>query len=119
MKPRPRENRFDPGQATNYWRKKNRPPTDDNWIWLTREMLSSYAFRQLSGNALDLIFRVAVEHLANGGRENGELLVTYDDFESYGIPRKAIYASIQEAEALGWIIRTVRGRGGHAGDFRW
>ena len=44
------------------------------------------------------------------------MTVTYDDFESYGIDRHAIAPAIREAEALGFIEVTERGR---EGDAKW
>jgi hypothetical protein len=41
---------------------------------------------------------------------NGELVVTYDDFESFGIRRKTIAQAIQTAVALGFLDLTERGR---------
>ncbi|CAM5766386.1 hypothetical protein LMIY3S_01805 [Labrys miyagiensis] len=125
MKPRPGQKKlnpdrqaYDPDQRSKYWQKQNSPPGDTNWLWLTRDMLSSPAFRQLSGNALLIVMRVAVEHLCSGGKENGRLVVTHRDFITYGVSAKAVATSIREAEALGWITVTERGRGGKAGDYR-
>ena len=43
--------------------------------------------------------------------------ITYDDFEAYGIHRHAISPAIREAEALGFLQVTERGRAGNA-EFR-
>jgi hypothetical protein len=90
----------------------NAPPEGSSWIWWTKEMYESFAFRELirRGHAYSLLTRVALEHLRHGGQENGRLAVTYDNFQEWGIPRKAIPEAIAVAEALGFIERTKRGR---------
>jgi hypothetical protein len=55
--------------------------------------------------------------MAHAGTANGMLVVTYDDFEEYGIRRSSIARAIREAEALGLIFVSERGRGGNA-EFR-
>ena len=99
------------------WEVQNRPPKDAPWCWFTREMLESPAWRSLSNAAYKVIFRIAIEHMSHAGRENGNLIVTYEDFRSYGIRRSSISAAIREAETLGFIQVTERGRGGNA-EFR-
>ena len=60
--------------------KRNSPPQDEPWIWLTREMLGSEAWCSLSRGALRVVCRVMLEHMAHGGTANGNLPVTYADF---------------------------------------
>ena len=50
----------------------------------------------------------------HGGNDNGRLPVTTDDFVAYGIHRGSVAPAIREAEALGFIRVTERGRGGNA-----
>src|SRR5262245_28284825 len=90
-------------QGSHKFRKKNQPPTDSNWIWLTREMLESPAWRASPVPARLVVERVICEHLGHGGRENGDLPITFDDFEEFGIRRPIVKASIQLAVSLGWI----------------
>ena len=78
------------------------------------EMLEAPAYRVLSLSARRVIERIEIEHGHHGGKDNGRLIVTYDDFESYGIHRHAIGPAIREAEALGFIELTERGRAGNA-----
>ena len=82
------------------------------------EMLESPAHRMLSLSAHRVIDRIAIEHAHHGGKHNGRLPVTYDDFEAYGIDRQAIPPAIREAAALGFIEVTQRGRPS-AGEYRW
>jgi hypothetical protein len=81
------------------------------------EMLESFAFRVLSLSARRVLDRVEIEMAKHGGTDNGRLPVTYDDFQAYGIHRHAIGPAIREAEALGFLQVTERGRAGNA-DFR-
>lgn len=86
------------------------PPSEGNWVWLTRRMLLSQAWCAMPSYAMRVVFRIAIEHLSQGGTQNGELVVTYSDFENYGIRRARIFAGIAIAEALGFIDTTRRGR---------
>src|SRR4051812_48403459 len=81
------------------------------------EMLESPAYRVLSLSAHRVIDRIVIEHAHHGGAENGRLPVTYGDFHHYGLHRHSIAPAIREAEALGFIRVTERGRAS-AGEFR-
>jgi hypothetical protein len=81
------------------------------------EMLESPAYRVLSLSAHRVIDRIVIEHAHHGGAENGRLPVTYGDFHRYGLHRHSIAPAIREAEALGFIRVTQRGRAS-AGEFR-
>jgi phytoene dehydrogenase-like protein len=81
------------------------------------EMLESPAHRALSLSALRVICRLEIENAHHGGKENGHLPVTYDDFERFGVHRHAIRPAIQEAVALGFLEITRQGRAGNA-EFR-
>jgi hypothetical protein len=78
------------------------------------EMLESPAYRVLSLAAHRVISRIEVELAHHGGKDNGRLPVTFDDFEEYGIDRHSIGPAINEAEAMGVIRVTERGRHGKA-----
>lgn len=78
------------------------------------EMLVSPAYRALSRAAHQVISRIEIELAAHGGKDNGRLPVTTADFVGYGVHHDAIAAAIREAEALGFIAVTERGRGGNA-----
>lgn len=86
-------------------------------MWLTQEMLSSAAFRSLSGVALQVLFRVLVEHMAHAGTENGNLVVTYKDFEACGIRRPSISAALKDLQTVG-LLRVVVIGGRSYGDAR-
>ena len=78
------------------------------------EMLESPAYRALSQAAHMVIARIEIELGHHGGNDNGHLPVTFEHFEEYGIYRNGVAAAIREAEALGFIKITERGRGGNA-----
>src|ERR1700730_13730069 len=78
------------------------------------EMLESPAYRALSRSAHMVISRIEVELAHHGGNENGRLPVTTEDFIAYGMDRGSVAPAIREAEALGFIRVTERGRGGNA-----
>jgi hypothetical protein len=58
--------------------------------------------------------RIEIELAAHGGNDNGRLPVTTEDFVQYGMHRTSVAPAIREAEALGFIRVTERGRGGNA-----
>jgi hypothetical protein len=78
------------------------------------EMLESPAYRVLSGSAHKVISRIEIELANHGGNDNGRLPVTTNDFVEYGMHRTSVAPAIREAEALGFIRVTERGRGGNA-----
>jgi hypothetical protein len=78
------------------------------------EMLESPGYRALSRSAHLVISRIEIELAHHGGNDNGRLPVTTDDFVEYGMHRTSVAPAIREAEALGFIRVTERGRGGNA-----
>jgi hypothetical protein len=87
----------------------NRPPQDTSWCWLTAEMLESAAWRALTGNAMKVVLRIALEHLKHGGVDNGLLPVTYQDFVKCRVRRNAVRHAILIAIHLGWVEKTSTG----------
>jgi hypothetical protein len=78
-----------------------------------RSMLESAAYRTLSLSAHRVISRIELELCYHGGNDNGKLPLTYVDFVEYGIELTSIAPAIREAEALGFIRVTERGRAGN------
>jgi len=87
------------------------------FAWRLVEMLESPAYRALSLSAHRALARIELELAHHGGNANGQLPVTFDDFEQYGIHRHAIAPALRELEALRFIEITERGRAGNA-EFR-
>ena len=80
-------------------------------------MLESPAWRVLSLSARKVLDRVEIELAHHGGRDNGQLPVTYDDFVNYGVHRHSVRPAINELVALGFLEITRAGRAGNA-EFR-
>jgi hypothetical protein len=74
------------------------------------EMLESFAYRALSVSGHRVLARIEIEHGHHGGKENGRLPVTFDDFEEYGISPKSVAPALREIQALGFANITLRGR---------
>ena len=70
--------------------------------------------RVLSQAAIRVMHRIEIEHMAHGGAENGRLIVTYDQFEEYGVYCHAISPALRELVALGFLEVTEKGCGGNA-----
>ena len=79
------------------------------------EMLESPAYRVLSRAAHQVLDKLDIEFGHHGGTENGNLIVTYRQFEAYGIHKDSVGPAIRELEALGFIEITERGCAGNAG----
>jgi hypothetical protein len=89
--------------------------TEEQFIMLYREVANSFAWRAASLSCQRFIWRLCEEHMAQGGRENGNLITTYEDLLEYGIPSRSTIAEAQrEAVALGLVSLEKRGRGGNA-----
>lgn len=86
----------------------------EQWASYPIAMLESPAYRALSQGAHRVIARIAIELASHGGNDNGELPVTKEQFCEYGLHPAAVAPALREAEALGFIETTERGRGGNA-----
>ncbi len=71
------------------------------------EMLESDAWAALPLAARRVLDRLEVEQANHGGKENGNLICTYGDFERFGIRRPSISAAIRLLEGVGLL--EVRG----------
>lgn len=78
------------------------------------EMLESPAYRALSLSGHRVLARIEIEHAQHGGKENGSLPVTFDQFQEYGIHRHSVAPGMREAVALGFLQITAKGRAGNA-----
>lgn len=81
-----------------------RPPTGEPWIWHTRELISSTAWRSQSLLCRRFIEFLEIEHMNHAGTMNGRLKATYDQLMKAGINRRWIKSTIDEAEALGLVL---------------
>jgi hypothetical protein len=93
-------------------RRRNR--LNGQWSPRLIEMLRSPAYRALSLSGHRVVSRIEIELADHGGNDNGRLPVTKQDFVDYGISGRLVAPATREAEALGFIRVTERGRGGNA-----
>jgi hypothetical protein len=82
---------------------KNRPPAGQAYIWLTRDLLASGAWRSLSINARRFVDFLTIEHMAKGGQHNGKLKAPYRQLGAFGIGDRHVANAIRETEALGLV----------------
>ena len=97
---------------------KRRNRIGEQFAARTIAMLHSPAYCVLSLAARRFLDRLEIEHAAHGGRENGELPLTYEQLMEYGIYRRGIAPAIREVEALGFIEVTQRGRASFTAEYR-
>jgi hypothetical protein len=90
------------------------PKINSQFVPRRPEMLRSPAFRALSLTGHRILARIEIEHCHHGGKDNGKLPVTYEDFHRYGVHHHAIGPGLRETEALGLVEITQRGLAGNA-----
>jgi hypothetical protein len=90
----------------------NRPPRGEPFVWHQVELLRSPPWRSRSINCVRLIEFLLVEQMAHAGLENGNLLATFDQLVAWGIGRRLVTDTVDEAEALGLIEARRGGRKG-------
>jgi hypothetical protein len=83
--------------------KLNRPPKGQPYVWLTRELLASAAWREMSINARRFIDFLLLEHMGKAGRENGKHKAPYKQLVTHGITLRLVSTAIREAEELGLV----------------
>jgi hypothetical protein len=93
---------------------KKHKKTIGQFVPHTPEMLNSPAWRALSLSAHRILDRIEIELCRHGGRDNGKLPVTYEDFVEYGIERHAIAPALRELQALGLNEIEQQGLAGNA-----
>ena len=83
--------------------KKNRPPAGEAWVWLTRDLIASDAWRSLGINGRRLIDFLLIENMGKAGTQNGKLKAPHRQLEAFGIGRRLIADAIRETEILGLV----------------
>jgi len=77
------------------------------------DMLGSPPYRVLNLAEHRVLARLEIELASHGGLENGNLIVTYEQFADYGVRDQSVASAIRATAALGFI--TVKpGRGGNS-----
>ena len=97
-------------KAKRLHKKRNGPPKDQPWVWLTRELLESDAWRTAPLNTRRIVDRLILEHMHHAGQENGNLICTYDDFVRYGIRRASIKGALKDAIKRGLVYQSQQGK---------
>lgn len=95
-------------------RKNRRTQIAGQFSWQLVEMQESPAYRVLSLSERRLLARLEIELGHHGGKDNGKLPVTFDNFESYGVHRHSIAPAMRAVVALGFVEITQEGRAGNA-----
>jgi hypothetical protein len=90
--------------------KANGPPKGEAWVWLTRELLASDAWRAMSGKARKAVDFLLLEHMSHGGRANGKLKAPHRQLRKFGIGTAFTGPAMLECEQLG-LIDSHRGGG--------
>jgi hypothetical protein len=101
-------------KSRSKWSKDARKTIPGQFAPRLVEMLESPAWRVLSLSAHRLLDRLDIEHRCHGGRDNGKLIVTFEQFCGYGMDRHAVARAIRETVALGFVEITRRGCAGNA-----
>lgn len=83
--------------------RKQRPPAGEPWVWLTRNLLRSPAWRGLSINGRRFVEFLLIEHMSKGGSKNGKLRAPHRQLQEFGIPGPYVAAAIREAEERGLV----------------
>ncbi len=101
------------GTPTGRLKKLLAVPANEPWVWLTRELLASPAWRAQSINCRRLIDFLLVDHANHAGTENGNLMAPYDQLVESGASRSEICNAVDEAKFLGllWVNRGGRWAG--------
>lgn len=90
--------------------------TDGGWVPHRLKLLVSPAWRHRPIPLAKILERIEIEHMRHAGKENGHLIVSYDQFVEHGISRRTIRGSIDLGVVLGLL--EVRQSGEWAGDVR-
>jgi hypothetical protein len=96
------------GKLVGRQRKLMSPPKNEPWVWQTRELMTSDAWKYRSVNVARLIDFLEVEHMNHAGTENGNLIATHTQLVEWGVCKRLITEAIDEAIYLG-LIRVKRG----------
>jgi hypothetical protein len=98
--------------ASRRARQASRPPADEPWVWLTRELLSSNAWQTLSINERRIIDRLLIENMNHAGTMNGQLRVSHRQFIKCGVTKNKVAPAIRGLVARGLVRITPTESGG-------
>jgi hypothetical protein len=83
------------------------------WVPKPRVLLRSRVWASLGIYDHRMLAALECEHADHGGKQNGNLVLTYDDGEKVGIPRRFFNSTLARLSTLGLVNREHRG--GYAG----
>ena len=104
MSAKPKVNPRSPEQCLN------QPPNDIPWVWQSRALRQSAAWRSAGINARRFIDFLLLEHMKHGGQANGRLKAPQRQLEKFGIGARYVIGAIREAEDLGLVDGYHRGQ---------
>ncbi|RVD55970.1 MAG: hypothetical protein EOS30_09855 [Mesorhizobium sp.] len=105
--------RTERGKRFSLVKKHTLPPADQGgWMAETRDFLESSAYRTLSTNARRALDRLKIEHISHGRTHNGRLIVTHEQFISYGVTAEYVGDALDELDFKG-LLKISRGRAGN------
>jgi hypothetical protein len=84
--------------------------SSEPFIMLPRSLLASQSWQTAGINTHRLLWFLMLEHLAHGGKHNGQLVAPRKQLADFGISEHCIGPAIAEAENLG-LIDVIRGKG--------
>ena len=84
-------------------KRRNCLPAMEPWVWQTRELLASDAWRSLGINGRRVIDFLQLEHMGKAGGANGHLKAPHRQLEAFGIGKRHIASAIRKAEKVGLV----------------
>ncbi|MEM9762075.1 MAG: hypothetical protein AAF968_06140 [Pseudomonadota bacterium] len=81
----------------------NKSDVKPPFVLRSLEMYQSLAWQALDFVEKAILECLEIEHLSQGGAQNGRLIVTYNEFEKAGIRRSKIKRALDRLQALGFI----------------
>jgi hypothetical protein len=77
-------------------------------------LLKSSAFRSLKLADRKILDRLEIENASHAGKQNGDLICTYTDFQKYGVRKASIADAIKRLVEWGFVEITKQGRPSYA-----
>ena len=87
----------------------NKRPRGEAFIKRRRSLNESTAMAALTLAAHRVLVRLEIELMQHGGKNNGKLIVTYNNFVAFGMHRSTVAPAIRLLATLGLIEITLRG----------
>ena len=77
--------------------------SEGGWIAHRLRLLMSPAWQHRPRPLCSILERIEIEHMRHAGKENGHLVVTYDQFVAYGVSRRVVVHAIACGVRLGLL----------------